>query len=85
MKTGRRGWFARVGAMAVVALASPTAIVAPRTWKRVKAWGNNGLLTPAQADRFMEIVLDRSYLLSEAKVVRLDLGKTQLRKIRQKR
>lgn len=66
----RRGFLARIGAALVVAAASPTAIVAPRTWERVKRW-RVGYLTPEQADRFIALVLDQTVLAKNAKVVPL--------------
>lgn len=70
MKTGRRSWMRRIAAAVVVAAASPAALVAPKTWERVKDW-RNGYLTEKQAERFIQCVLDESVLLPEAKVMKM--------------
>lgn len=76
----RRGFLARIGAALVVAAASPTILVAPKQWKRVKAW-YNGYLTPKQADRFIEMMLDQSVLTKDARVVHFTSAEA-LKKIR---
>lgn len=65
----RRSFIRRILAGAVVVAASPTALVAPKVWKRVKSW-RDGYLTPEQAERFMQFVLDESIIRKDARVVR---------------
>lgn len=74
----RRSFFRRTAAAVVVAVASPMAIVAPQAWERVKRW-RNGYLTPEQADRFIQLVLDKS---PEAKVVPMSSSKLEVDRIR---
>lgn len=66
-KVNRRGWLKRLGAAVVVAVASPVALVSPAAWEKVKR--ATGYLTPEQADRFIEIVLDQSVLLDSARII----------------
>jgi hypothetical protein len=47
------------------------ALVAPQVWEDVKKW-RNGYLTEAQAERFIQLVLDESVFAEEATVMEFE-------------
>lgn len=68
----RRSFFKQTLAAVVVAVASPTALVAPHLWENIKDW-RDGYLTEEQAKRFIETLLNESMLADDARVVKHDL------------
>jgi hypothetical protein len=66
MSQNRRSFLRRAFAFTVVVVAAPTALVAPQTWRKVKDWHNDflnaGRLNEAQAERFVQYLLDDTVL-----------------------